>query len=88
MNKGFSSKNDEKMKKEHTALLRAQINNSPLSDMEKRVELLKLPVPPPPKLPVPPPPKRGGKRKQRRTHKKRKSKRKSKSKSKKNSSKK
>ena len=80
MNKGFSSKNDEKMKKEHIALLRAEINNSLLSDMEKRAKLVELPVPPPPK--------RGGKRKQRRTHKKRKSKRKSKSKSKKNSSKK
>jgi len=80
MNRGFSSKNDEKMMKEHIALLRAQINNSTLSDMEKRAKLVKLPVPPPPK--------RGGKRKQRRTHKKRKSKRKSKSKSKKNSSKK
>ena len=29
MNTGFTSKNDEKMTKEHIALLRAQINNSP-----------------------------------------------------------
>ena len=85
MNTGFSSKNDEQMKKEHTDVARHEINNSSLSYIEKLRMLGKLIVPPPP-------PKRGGKRKQRRTHKKRKSKRKSKSKSKskskKNSSKK